>query len=404
MHHDLYNVPNYVTRILDATTMGSSFVILELSKLINRGVIITDNFYQPIWVTPKNSEISIDYIDPIPLTNEEIEYQKCFLKVNGIEKEAICKPLKGKVSVKGYLFIVGEENLEELMNQYGAIINFTHKALELEYLKNEEIRLQKKKFQDVFLHDLIYGNINNEEEILSYGELWDWDFSLNHTVVVFALNDFDFSPDDLNMIDSIEYAIKKIFSENYQSPVLLKRKNELVLIHLFHSKEPIANLEKLILSVKTFLKNQSYIDRMQIGIGNKRSNSVDIFQTYQEAKVALGLGEMLDIELPFFSKLGLERILYNHDIKEVNDFYYQVLGKLIDEDKINESSLIETLESLVKNQFDLTKTAEAMYIHKNTLRYRIKKIEEILNDKLTNIELRVNIIAAVKIKQLRKVN
>ena len=143
---------------------------------------------------------------------------------------------------------------------------------------------------------------------------------------------------------------------------------------------------------------------MKIGIGNNRSNSVDIFQTYQEAKVALGLGEMLDIELPFFSKLGLERILYNHDIKEVNDFYYQVLGKLIDEDKINESSLIETLESLVKNQFDLTKTAEAMYIHKNTLRYRIKKIEEILNDKLTNIELRVNIIAAVKIKQLRKVN
>ena len=49
------------------------------------------------------------------------------------------------------------------------------------------------------------------------------------------------------------------------------------------------------------------------------------------------------------------------------------------------------------------KTAKVSFLHRNTLRYRVKRIEEILNVKLDDLNDRLNIMAAFKIKLLRKI-
>lgn len=100
-----------------------------------------------------------------------------------------------------------------------------------------------------------------------------------------------------------------------------------------------------------------------------------------------------------FSDLGLERILYKHDLQDLKEYYVHVLGELHRQDD-PESSLVTILESFAENQFDVGKTAKAIFMHPNTLRYRINKIETILGRSLADNNTRLDIVASLKIRRL----
>lgn len=70
--------------------------------------------------------------------------------------------------------------------------------------------------------------------------------------------------------------------------------------------------------------------------------------------------------------MGLERILYKHDLEDLKEYYHHVLGELAEEDEA-EDNLFKLLESFADNQFDMNKTAQATFLHRNTLRYRLNK-------------------------------
>ena len=63
-------------------------------------------------------------------------------------------------------------------------------------------------------------------------------------------------------------------------------------------------------------------------------------------------------------------------------------------------SLIETLECYINHNCDIKQTAEGMYLHRNTLRYRINKIEELLQVDINDIQTVINFAVAFKIRQL----
>ncbi|MNH36488.1 Purine catabolism regulatory protein [compost metagenome] len=76
------------------------------------------------------------------------------------------------------------------------------------------------------------------------------------------------------------------------------------------------------------------------------------------------------------------------------------LGKIYEHDKAHDTSYINTLEGYFNNNQNLGKTAKAMFIHRNTLIYRIEKIKEILNTDLKNAEEILQIQLALKVFRL----
>lgn len=72
--------------------------------------------------------------------------------------------------------------------------------------------------------------------------------------------------------------------------------------------------------------------------------------------------------ISLFSKLS---------VVEMREFVHGVLGPLLAYEKKHGGNLLETLDRLITHQFHLKKTAEAMFVHYNTLRYRLRVLEEL---------------------------
>lgn len=105
-------------------------------------------------------------------------------------------------------------------------------------------------------------------------------------------------------------------------------------------------------------------------------------------------------QLLFFGDLGIYSLLFSiDDEKSLRRFYKTYLGKLIDYDSVNNTQLCYTLDVYLSNNGNANATAEALYIHRNTLRYRLDKIRSLLDDDLENLSTTVNYIIAFKIKK-----
>lgn len=76
----------------------------------------------------------------------------------------------------------------------------------------------------------------------------------------------------------------------------------------------------------------------------------------------------------------------------------------MDYDEANEGVLLPTLRILLDNCFNWKKTAQQMYVHVNTLHYRIKKVEQLMQIDLSQMENRVNTFLAIKLYDLMQFN
>jgi purine catabolism regulator len=83
---------------------------------------------------------------------------------------------------------------------------------------------------------------------------------------------------------------------------------------------------------------------------------------------------------------------------ELNDFYQETLGPLLGHD----STYVETLEGFFRCNGNLSEMARTMHFHRNSLLYRLNRIEALLGHSLEDPELRLSLQIALKIHHLEK--
>ncbi|MDD4752206.1 MAG: helix-turn-helix domain-containing protein [Desulfitobacteriaceae bacterium] len=117
-----------------------------------------------------------------------------------------------------------------------------------------------------------------------------------------------------------------------------------------------------------------------------------------EARIALHYPHVMGTkaEIQYFADLGIFTPLFSQELKVVKTFCRNTLEPLFDHDTKNESSLLPTLTELVNSNFNLKETAKNLFIHVNTLYYRIKKIEQLLSVDLSLMSTRVDLSTALK--------
>lgn len=109
-------------------------------------------------------------------------------------------------------------------------------------------------------------------------------------------------------------------------------------------------------------------------------------------------------DLMFYEDLGIFGLLY--DLKETTvfeNFYNGVFQDIWDYDEKNDAHLFETLACYFKNECNKAKTAEEMFIHENTLRYRLRQIEEILGRSLKNVNTIADIVTALNVRRMMQI-
>ncbi|AFM00275.1 transcriptional regulator, CdaR family [Desulfitobacterium dehalogenans ATCC 51507] len=396
------SMPNPMRKLLKMSGKGLDALTCALAEVLNQPILVATPAYETISTTLLHPdldafrvEIEGDWAD-----NESIFF--CTLSTEALRLQGAGWAVAPNGRVLGYLFVLYEQT-EPDFEGLQPIIE-TALSLYAIHLQNKlELKQEKHKTKNSFFYDLLYGNLKRNEDIITMGEVWGWDFRRPHRVLLLATELEHHSP-DWHLMEVLQKIVDRtLINKFYKNPATTVNRNEVVAI-IPGAREKGAEQKQEILSIMEHLSGQFQATapqyRISCGVGQAYTHPNDLFRSYQEAKVACEMGSLLEVAVPFFSEMGLERILYKHDLEDLKEYYHHVLGALPEDE--GEDNLLSLLESFVDNQFDMNKTAQATFLHRNTLRYRLNKIEALLDRSLTDIDTRLDLAAAFKIRRLHK--
>ena len=126
-----------------------------------------------------------------------------------------------------------------------------------------------------------------------------------------------------------------------------------------------------------------YSAKILVGISSVVEKLKDLARAYKEARIALEVGKVFDIERPIMSyeNLGIGRLIYQLPITLCEIFLQEVFKKGSLESLDRETLM--TVQSFFENNLNVSETSRKLFVHRNTLVYRLEKIR-----KLTGLDLR----------------
>ena len=131
------------------------------------------------------------------------------------------------------------------------------------------------------------------------------------------------------------------------------------------------------------LASSEYAAKLLIGISSVVEKLKDLARAYKEARIALEVGKVFDIERPIMSyeNLGIGRLIYQLPTTLCEIFLGEVFKKGSLESLDRETLM--TVQSFFENNLNVSETSRKLFVHRNTLVYRLEKIR-----KLTGLDLR----------------
>lgn len=126
-------------------------------------------------------------------------------------------------------------------------------------------------------------------------------------------------------------------------------------------------------------------------------------QAYVQAKKVTNLSERKGWEniLVQYRELGTYKLLLAVDNKEIIQQYYDdELGKLEEYDQSNGTDYLDFLNVYFYSNCNINDMADKLFIHRNTVVYKIKKISELLDSDLSDIEVRVRLYLALMVHNI----
>lgn len=129
--------------------------------------------------------------------------------------------------------------------------------------------------------------------------------------------------------------------------------------------------------------NSETMNRVLIGVGTVAANINELNAAYKESQVALEVGKVFDDEkyILNYANLGIGRLIYQLPTKLCELFLAEVLKK--NDITLLDSETILTINKFFENDLNVSETSRQLFVHRNTLVYRLEKI-----NKLTGLDLR----------------
>jgi len=119
------------------------------------------------------------------------------------------------------------------------------------------------------------------------------------------------------------------------------------------------------------------------------ADPVDLYRAGQEAMLATNVAEADGLELLAFEDTGSYRLLLpamSEDPGELERFYEETVAPLSAYDEQYETDLVTTIEAYLENDGNVTPTADQLFTHRHTVRYRLERVKELCGHDITSTE------------------
>ncbi|MCC8023581.1 MAG: helix-turn-helix domain-containing protein, partial [Clostridiales bacterium] len=181
---------------------------------------------------------------------------------------------------------------------------------------------------------------------------------------------------------SVFEIVQNFFPDKTKDFVININENDIALIKEVRPNIDIKDLEKLARSICDTLSTEFYSNAL-VGIGTAVTGIKDLARSFKEAQVALEVGKVFDTEkvIVSYENLGIARLIYQLPTTLCEMFLKEVFkrGSI---DSLDQETLF-TIQRFFENNLNVSETSRKLFVHRNTLVYRLEKIK-----KLTGLDLR----------------
>lgn len=249
---------------------------------------------------------------------------------------------------------------------------------------------------------LLFSNYEEkQEEIEKIGHLLQFDLATKKSVMLVK-----FQEKLKNELERYEHEILKKITETIPNSLTSYKEGVFCMIVAHEQKEDIEQYSYLLKTtlnefVRQKFKQQAVPD-FYIGIGEQVNSSEELQLSYQQAKQILTIlpyVKMTD-HIGYYPKLSSWTLLtYLAGNQEITRPFVQHYLEKVNQRK--DGDLIkETLESYLNHNGQLKKAAENLFVHPNTIKYRIEKFQDITGFDLLDPEIRLNLILALRLEKM----
>ena len=173
-----------------------------------------------------------------------------------------------------------------------------------------------------------------------------------------------------------------MFPDKMQDFVLSVNETDVAVIKQISGTVTAEDLEKIAVNMEETLKNELRIKTI-IGIGTVAERLRELADSYKEAQTAIEVGKVFDTEksIMHYENLGIGRLIYQLPTTLCEIFLKEVFKKN-SLDSLDQETLF-TINKFFENSLNVSETSRKLFVHRNTLVYRLEKIR-----KLTGLDLR----------------
>ena len=289
---------------------------------------------------------------------EEITYSPKSFILNGTTYSPITAGSKSEY----YVFVDGDDKLAEKISKI-LVVSFIN-------IKN----LYDEKYdKGSFIKNIILDNILPSDIYVKSKELH---FNTEEVRIVFLVKFY--SRTDMMPFEMLQ----NMFPDKSKDYVISVGEQDVVLVKDIKPGTERKEIEKMAANIVTTLNNEYYA-KVAIGISTVVDNIKDLARAYKEAQVALDVGKVFETEKNIISyeNLGIGRLIYQLPTTMCEMFLQEVFkkGSL---DSLDKETLM-TIQCFFENNLNVSETSRKLFVHRNTLVYRLEKIR-----KLTGLDLR----------------
>ncbi len=143
-----------------------------------------------------------------------------------------------------------------------------------------------------------------------------------------------------------------------------------------------------------------------VGVSQVAAGPLDIPRLYEEARVALQVGQRLSGSgaVTSFAALGLYRLISNVSQAELRAFVRDTLGPLLELPEPARADLLKSLAVLSGTRFNVAESARILHYHYNTMRYRVTKLERMLGEFTNDAAVALRIGVALEILRMYEIS
>ena len=159
--------------------------------------------------------------------------------------------------------------------------------------------------------------------------------------------------------------------------------NNVILVKDLSDSDSSRSIEKTAASIRSFLLKEG-LTGIHVAYGTVVKEIKEVSRSYKEAKMALDVGKIFfdERDIIAYSELGIGRLIYQLPIPLCKMFIKEIFGGKSPDDFDEET--LTTISKFFENSLNVSETSRQLFIHRNTLVYRLDKLQ-----KSTGLDLRV---------------